>query len=707
VEVYVKLTADAVSFYTCDGEKENEDLPPEDLSPEASVLLSRVASLLGQKEGSDHLRLVDVLGNWWELRSDVPGEVESWVSVIAARIEHFRKASARMNDTEEAHEAAIQSFAASRSLNDSDARRPMAKLARRFLPCLDREVKQEEELSRQLSPYRGDRLGHGSLVDDDEFSKHIEPDLQEVQGAHWSEDSVLYLRQCQHIPDDLKYDFRLTLRWGVPDGLKHLIWPLAAGSALPRVAEIQDYYNHILARSFGDIVPREFEDPVPTFCQGMKDANEEQPLRDAVKHLPLLNSEGEAALRRLLWCVALTNDRFDSCPFLPHLFAALLLFVSEPEAMFIFQHIIDVDEHREAESLGNPAIICNRRLINKQARLFVIEAQKNKLVPDVLAHLERLHLDLHDVAVHLLQDGLARALNFRAFCRVVGSSLAEGSEIILRYGLALLRLKGTTLLECSTPEDARARVECLGHGLEDSPEAIDALTKAAFSLRMHTRDGINRMSSVWGCEYVAPVVKNHIFCRPRLHEPRGSCPDKIWEMLWPEVPEMTRILDPRLVHTKSTHGTLLRTLFARCDEYEDAPMIFFVFTQAGDIIGGYSPHLWVRNKDYMDVMSLMRPVADAFVFRKLRTGDKLEVFPWTGDNGMLLQAHERSGLNFGGDGVAISIDKEFSRGSTSASKTFDSPALVPSADGEVSDQKTEHPVEIDFIVSKFETFALA
>jgi len=91
VEVYVKLTADAVSFYTCDGEKENEDLPPEDLSPEASVLLSRVASLLGQKEGSDHLRLVDVLGNWWELRSDVPGEVESWVSVIAARIEHFRK----------------------------------------------------------------------------------------------------------------------------------------------------------------------------------------------------------------------------------------------------------------------------------------------------------------------------------------------------------------------------------------------------------------------------------------------------------------------------------------------------------------------------------------------------------------------------------------------------------------------------------------
>jgi len=213
------------------------------------------------------------------------------------------------------------------------------------------------------------------------------------------------------------------------------------------------------------------------------------------------------------------------------------------------------------------------------------------------------------------------------------------------------------------------------------------------------------MSSVWGCEYVTPILKSHIFCRPRLFEPRGSCPDKIWEMLWPEVPEWSRILDPRLVHAKSTHGTFLRTVFGCCDEYENAPMIFFVFTQAGDIIGGYSPHLWVRTKDYMDVMGLIRPAEDAFVFRKLVTGDKLDIFPWSGNNGMLLQAHERNGLNFGGEGVAISIDKELSRGSTSVSKTFDSPALIPSY-GEIIDRKLEHLVEIDFIVSKFETFAL-
>jgi len=41
VEVYVKLTADAVSFYADDGE---------DLSPVESVLLSRVASLLGRAD---------------------------------------------------------------------------------------------------------------------------------------------------------------------------------------------------------------------------------------------------------------------------------------------------------------------------------------------------------------------------------------------------------------------------------------------------------------------------------------------------------------------------------------------------------------------------------------------------------------------------------------------------------------------------------
>merc|ERR1712039_393645 len=204
---------------------------------------------------------------------------------------------------------------------------------------------------------------------------------------------------------------------------------------------------------------------------------------------------------------------------------------------------------------------------------------------------------------------------------------------------------------------------------------IDQLSKAAFSFEVKDMS-MARVSSFWGSEYVAPRTadyKPHMFCRPRLFPPRGHCPDDLWAALWAWVPTSCRIFDPHLVYTPSTHGTSLRTCLEICKKNQESPMIFFVYTKEGDIIGGFSPNIFVRTNGYFKLRDLRRPAEDAFVFRKLHTREKAEMFSWSGANDMLLKASEMDGLVFGGDAAAISLNKDMNRATTSSSASFGSP----------------------------------
>merc|ERR1712137_560636 len=98
---------------------------------------------------------------------------------------------------------------------------------------------------------------------------------------------------------------------GAPDGLKRLLWPLAAGEAVeaPKVVnrggaaitstthkDPETVYQGVLQRAFGDVRPDKLQDPVPTFCQGISGMEEAPPLKAVVKHIGLLTESGEMAL---------------------------------------------------------------------------------------------------------------------------------------------------------------------------------------------------------------------------------------------------------------------------------------------------------------------------------------------------------------------------------------------------------------------------
>merc|ERR1712232_1420694 len=97
-------------------------------------------------------------------------------------------------------------------------------------------------------------------------------------------------KQQTSMPERYAVDFSITLRQGVPDNLKHDIWPLAAGLKTS-LAQAESQYDRLLRRAFGEAIPVTFEGPVPTFSQGIQ-GHELLALDEAVPHVNLLNNEG-------------------------------------------------------------------------------------------------------------------------------------------------------------------------------------------------------------------------------------------------------------------------------------------------------------------------------------------------------------------------------------------------------------------------------
>lgn len=167
---------------------------------------------------------------------------------------------------------------------------------------------------------------------------------------------------------------------------------------------------------------------------------------------------------------------------------------------------------------------------------------------------------------------------------------------MILYGLGLLKLQSPAILACKSTSDASTLLEGLGETL-DNAEALESLTKAAFVMQVHSAS-FRRVSMKPVRIETLPKAhtQNHLFCRPRLFEPRGSCPDDLWPPLWAELAASFRIYDPQLVYCPGMHGTSVRTCLEICKNHQGSPMIFFLYTLEGVILGGFSPAIWEKNR---------------------------------------------------------------------------------------------------------------
>eukprot|EP00913_Durusdinium_trenchii_P024886 g23360.t1 len=194
--------------------------------------------------------------------------------------------------------------------------------------------------------------------------------------------------------------------------------------------------------------------------------------------------------------------------------------------MFIISELL-----LEAESAGPsdyPKIILSLTQMQKQVKVFIREGKKRGNIPEILAYLENLGVNLEEAVTRLLQDGLASKLPFRTLCRLVGAFLCEGSEVIIRFGMALLKRKEAAIVACTTAAEALKALENPSEERQVNHEEVEALSKVAYSLPIKNLS-MARVSSSWKISYAAPkkTYEKHIFCRPRLYEPRGNVPNAV------------------------------------------------------------------------------------------------------------------------------------------------------------------------------------
>jgi len=693
--------------------------PAAPIKPSQMILLTHVMALVGRSAESDHIQLLLSDGAWydrtsswwWEFRADPPESIEEWSRAISKRLDIFRecrlvsvrastrRASVKMRAAKAVglgggmsprpsprpgggrsprpasvagsstgrHSSVGSTSSRSsgfRKLLQNDSNFSLANAIEHWLlmlPCAPHGFF-SARVSGQVAPYIGPRNVHSNFADADKFMAQTALDLQELEGMQWTDQAVKFLAGKGKVPDNLVLDFCFTMRQGVPDGLKYLLWSLAAG-VYKQLPDATSLYDRSLALAFGEIVPHEFKGPVPTFSG---DEVEPRPLEEVAPVAELLTEDGGFALSRLLWCARLLHAKLDFCPILPNLMAVLLLFFNEAETGVIVDKLLTKAE--ETRGADFPSLVTTVAYHDKQVRLVQKEGAHIDGAMQALKHLETMGAS-DSVLGWMMHDGFAHILPFRALCRIYGSLIAEGTETVVRYGLAILKLASGVILQCKDEEGVKRDLKSFLATLDQDHAQLDELMKGAFAARL--RRSMKLVSSIATdvSSMNSRLLRGRLLCRPRLHQPRGFPPEEVWEAIWGWVPEIYRVLDPRLIYSSATDGRSLRTLLQKCKHHELAPMVFFVYSVSGALLGGFSPVMWRKTDGYLDLTGRLG-VDESFVFRRTEPSEDADVFLWSGRNSLLFQASEVEGLLYGGDGASIFVDKDLKWACTTESKSF-------------------------------------
>ncbi len=66
---------------------------------------------------------------------------------------------------------------------------------------------------------------------------------------------------------------------------------------------------------------------------------------------------------------------------------------------------------------------------------------------------------------------------------------------------------------------------------------------------------------------------------PHLDKPSEIASSQKFETIWEFLPNINKILDPKLVFSSSRDGFSLAHLYKKCEEYIDNPMIILIKTE--------------------------------------------------------------------------------------------------------------------------------
>ncbi|CAG0879469.1 unnamed protein product [Darwinula stevensoni] len=223
---------------------------------------------------------------------------------------------------------------------------------------------------------------------------------------------------------------KLLLRSGIPLEKRRIVWSHLIRARLPGIQEKLEskYYHQLLGTFTGhtrmDPVAKQIElDLVRTLPNN--------------RHYESLDSDGIPRLRRVLLAFSLHHPDIGYCQGLNRVAAIALLFLSEEEAFWCLVHIV---EHLL------PPEYYSRTLLGAQVDQRVLKELVGEKMPALHHHLERHCVDLSLFTFNWFLCIFVDNIPVRTYLRIWDTFLYEGSKVLFRYALAILRLVEPELL---------------------------------------------------------------------------------------------------------------------------------------------------------------------------------------------------------------------------------------------------------------------
>ncbi|KAK8239330.1 rab-GTPase-TBC domain-containing protein [Phyllosticta capitalensis] len=253
--------------------------------------------------------------------------------------------------------------------------------------------------------------------------------------------------------------FHKLIRVGLPNRLRGEIWELTSGSFFLRLQN-----------------PKQYEDTISK-NQGRESLAIDEIEKDLNRSLPeypgFQSDEGINRLRRVLTAYSWTNPRVGYCQAMNIVVAALLIYMSEPQAFFLLSVLCDrlLPGYYSTTMYGT--------LLDQR----VFESLVEKTMPILWEHLVKQDIQLSVVSLPWFLSLYINSMPLIFAFRVLDVFFLEGPKVLFQIGLAILRINGEELLDAtddgtfvSVLKTYFARLDESAHPKSDNPK-LRAVTK--------------------------------------------------------------------------------------------------------------------------------------------------------------------------------------------------------------------------------------
>lgn len=227
----------------------------------------------------------------------------------------------------------------------------------------------------------------------------------------------------------LSRQFDSLLRSGIPPHLRGRVWWMCSGAAEKQSAA-RDSYPDLVKRlhTLSKCASMEIEKDLPrTFPVDQHTASEDQ-----FRH----TSMGE--LRRILQAYSLRNPTIGYCQSMNFLAAVLLHHMEEEEAFWVLVAMVEeLTPHYHTRSMAGS---------RADQRVFSDLVQQK--LPALYEHMQSLGVDFEPFTLKWFLCSFLNTLPFEPVMRIWDVLFCEGSHVLLRVGLALLKLNQPRIMAC-------------------------------------------------------------------------------------------------------------------------------------------------------------------------------------------------------------------------------------------------------------------